>query len=45
LCVEHSEENGLYGPRRYLDMEELKEHRCCCCHEEREGEEVRLMKR
>jgi hypothetical protein len=40
LCVEHSQE-WLMG-RRYLDMEELKEHRC---YEEREGGEVRLMER
>jgi len=41
LCVERSEE-WLTG-RRYLDMEELKEHRCR--YEECEGEEVRFMER
>jgi putative transposase len=40
LAVEQSEE-WLTG-RRYLNMEELKEHRCS---EEHEDEEVRLMKR
>ncbi len=39
LAVETSEE-WVTG-RRYLDMEQLKEHRCC--YEERQGEEVRLM--
>ena len=39
IAVEQSEE-WVTG-RRYLDMEQLKEHRCC--YEERQGEEVRLM--
>ncbi len=41
IAVEISEE-WLTG-RRYLDMEQLKEHRCC--YEERQGEEVALTER